>query len=76
MTKFLKLNKSKYSTVECVGYTDGPFVRRLDVPLSVSRAKVSCNLAKQLGYEVVSRSYVNMETPGAKLRKVRIILGK
>lgn len=76
ITKFLKANKSKYSTVECVGYTDGPFVRRLDVPLSINRAKVACSLAAKLGYKVVSRSYVNEKVPGSKLRKVKLILGK
>lgn len=76
ITKYLNDNKARFSTIECVGYTDGPFVRRTDVPLSMNRAKVVCNLARSLGYEVVSRSYVNERTPGAQLRKVKLILGK
>lgn len=76
ITKFLKANKGKYSTVECVGYTDGPFVRRLDVPLAMNRARVACGVANNLGYKVVSRSYVNEDKPGSKLRRVKLILGK
>ena len=74
--RFLTDNKAKFSTVECVGYTDGPFVKRVDVPLSMNRAKVACNLAKSLGYKIESTSYVNLNSPGASKRKVKLILGK
>lgn len=76
LREFLVENRDKYSKVECVGYTDGPFVRRIDVPLAMKRADTACDFAKQLGYEVTSKSYVNKQTPGALLRKVKIILGK
>jgi surface protein len=73
--KFLKKNDSKYSTVECIGYTDGPFIRRLDVPLSINRARAVCNFANNLGYKIESKTYVNEVTPGAKLRRVKLVLG-
>lgn len=74
--QYLVANKSKFRTVECVGYTDGPFVRRLDVPLAMNRARVVCEFAKRLGYKIESRSYVNKSAPGAQNRKVKLILGK
>lgn len=76
ITRFLNANKARFSTIECVGYTDGPFVRRTDVPLSMDRARVTCELARSFGYEVVSRSYVNERVPGAQLRRVKLILGQ
>jgi surface protein len=74
--QYLVANRAKYKVIECVGYTDGPFVRRTDVPLAMNRARIACNLAKSLGYQVVSRSYVNEQTPGPQNRRVKLILGK
>jgi outer membrane protein OmpA-like peptidoglycan-associated protein len=76
ITRYLNANKANFKTIECVGYTDGPFIRRTDVPLSMGRAKKVCDLARSLGYEVLSRSYVNEKEPGAELRRVKLILGK
>lgn len=73
---YLQSQKAAFSSIECVGYTDGPLVRRVDVPLSINRARVACDFAKKLGYTVISRSFVNERTPGAELRRVKLILGK
>lgn len=76
IAKYLKANKSEFKKIKCVGYTEGPVVKRTDVPLAMNRAAVVCYLASTYGYKVVSRTYVTKSTPGAEYRRVKVILKK
>jgi hypothetical protein len=75
MVRFLRDNRLFFSTVRCVGVTDGPFIPELDGPLAKNRAKAACRIAKSLGYKVVGRSTINATYFDPRLRKAIFTLG-
>ena len=75
MERFLRDNLFFFSTVRCIGMTDGPFIPELDGPLAENRAKAACRLAKSLGYQVTGRSSINANHFDPRLRKAIVTLG-
>lgn len=75
LRKFFRSNRVKYSTIRCVGMTDGPFIPEIDGPLAVKRANVACEMAKSFGFRVVGRSSINGTSYNPMDRKAILTLG-
>jgi surface protein len=70
------LGGKTFKSVECVGSTQGPMVRKVDPKLAMTRAKSVCEVVRALGFEVSNVSYVNQLKVGSKYRSVKLVLNK
>ena len=70
------LRGKTFKSVECVGSTQGPIVRKVDPKLAMTRAKSVCGIVSELGFEVSSVSYINQLKVGSKFRSVKLVLNK
>jgi hypothetical protein len=71
IVKFLKATKG-IKFVECIGSTEGPSVLKVDARLAMKRGSAVCAVARELGLNVRSISYVNRIKTGPAYRSVEL----